>query len=125
MMNSTASGSWPSPDAAPFQRLIEPWWSQAPDVDQSGEATLELVEQIGDVRGEVRGLAVGADEHPVLVIAKGRGAEPGRTLVLVDVAGGPQLLDGRGHLARVVELALDSYMSIRIRSRAIVRLMSS
>ena len=44
----------------------------AEHVDQPAEAALELVPVVGDVGGEVGRLAVGADQHPVLVVAEGR-----------------------------------------------------
>ena len=58
----------------------------APDVDQLVEAAAELLGDVADVRGEVGRLAVGADDHPVLVVAEGRRAEPDRAVLLVEVA---------------------------------------
>ncbi len=54
------------------------------------------------------GWPVGADQHPVLVVPEGRRPKPGGALIVVHVAGGPELLDGRGHLPRLVQLALGS-----------------
>ncbi len=59
----------------------------APDVDDAVEAAVELVLVVGDVGGEVRVVAVGLDEHAVLVVTEVGRAEPHRALVLVDVAG--------------------------------------
>jgi hypothetical protein len=66
----------------------------APDVDDALEAALELVHVIGDVGGEVGGLAVLADHDAVLLVAEGGGAEPERAGLLVEVAGLAQALDG-------------------------------
>ena len=58
----------------------------AEHVDQAAEAALELVPVVGDVGGEVGRLAVGADQHPVLVVAEVGGAQPERALAAVGVA---------------------------------------
>ena len=50
------------------------------------EPALALVVHVGDVRSEVGGLAVGADDHPVLVVAEARRPQPHRALGVVDVA---------------------------------------
>jgi hypothetical protein len=50
----------------------------APDVDDALEAALELVHVIGDVGGEVGGLAVLAHHDAVLLVAEGGRAEPER-----------------------------------------------
>ena len=59
----------------------------AEHVDQQVVAAPGLVEVVGDVGGEVGGVAVAADQHAVLVVAVGGGAEPDRALGLVGVAG--------------------------------------
>src|SRR2546429_4651323 len=51
----------------------------------SVEAALALVLVVGDVRGEVGVLAVGADEHAVLVVAEGARAQPQRAVVAIGV----------------------------------------
>ncbi len=58
----------------------------APDVDELVETAAELLADIADVRGEVRGIAVGAIDHTVLVITEGGGAEPRGVVLLEDVA---------------------------------------
>ena len=78
----------------------------APDVDQLLEAAAELLGDVADVRGEVGRLAVRAQDHPVLVVAERRRAEPGRAVLLVDVAAGPQPLDRPADPALGVERAL-------------------
>ena len=58
----------------------------AEHVDQAVEAALQLVPVVGDVGGEVGRFAVGADQHPVLVVAEGRRAQPERVFAAVGVA---------------------------------------
>jgi hypothetical protein len=55
-------------------------------VDAQVEAALTLVEVVGDVAGDVGGLAVTLDDDAVLVVAVVGGAQPGRTVLLVDLA---------------------------------------
>ena len=50
------------------------------------EAALALVEVVGAVAGDVGRVAVGPDEHPVLVVAELLGAQPQRAVGLVGVA---------------------------------------
>ena len=52
----------------------------APHVDLAIEAALALVLVVGDVRREVGVLAVGAHQHPVLVVAEVGRAQPQRAL---------------------------------------------
>ena len=52
----------------------------APDVDLAIEAALALALVVGDVRGEVGVLAIGADQHTVLVVAEVCRAQPQRAL---------------------------------------------
>ncbi len=105
-------------------------------IDQPLSPALELVEVVGDVGGEVGGLAVGADQDPILVVAEGRGPQPHGALAVVHVAAGPQSLDGALHLARIVERPLREpgveadaeavrVRSIRSRIAAVPRLASS
>ncbi len=60
----------------------------AEHVDAALEAALALVEVVRRIGGEVRGGAVGLDEHPVLVVAEIGGAQPERAVGLVGVAFG-------------------------------------
>ena len=78
----------------------------AEDVDQPAEAALELVPVVGDVGGEVGRFAVGPDQHPVLVVAEGRRAQPEGLVAAVGVAGLVELGEGRLDLAAAVEVAL-------------------
>ena len=48
--------------------------------------SLELVEVIGDVGGEVGALSIGPDQDPVLLVAVGRRVEPQRPVVFVGFA---------------------------------------
>ena len=57
----------------------------SPNVDQLLEIPLQLAEMISHVRGKVSGLAVVADEHTVLFIAKCGGAKPERPTLLVNM----------------------------------------
>ena len=71
----------------------------APDVDDVVDA-LELIPVIGDVGGKVGVLAVGLDQHAVLVVAQIGGTEPQSAVLGVEVAHLVELLksavDGRG-----------------------------
>ena len=78
----------------------------APDVDQLVEAAAELLRHIADVGGEVGGRAVGAEDHPILVVAERRRAEPRRAVLLVDVARVAQALHRAFHPALIVEFRL-------------------
>ena len=57
----------------------------APHVDLAVEAALALVLVVGDVGGEVGVLAVGAHEHPILVVAEVGRAQPQRPLAAIGV----------------------------------------
>ena len=78
----------------------------APDVDEVVEAAAELLGDVADVGGEVRRPAVGAVDHAVLVVAEGGGAEPGRAVLLVDLARVAQPLHRPLDPALVVERGL-------------------
>ena len=71
----------------------------AEQVDAVVEAASALVEVVGGVRGEVRQLAVGPDEHPVLVVAEVRGAHPQRAVGLEEVPVVLEAAQGVGHRA--------------------------
>ena len=60
-------------------------------IDHPLGAPLELVAVVGDVGGEVGRLAVGADQHPILVVAELARPQPDRALAVVDVAAPAQL----------------------------------
>ena len=60
----------------------------APDVDEQVEAAGELVAVVGDVGQQVGGLAVGLDEHAVLVVAEVGAAQPDGAVGVVDHARG-------------------------------------
>ena len=49
---------------------------------------------IGDVGGEIGGLAVVALHHSIFLITKGAGAKPQRAFFLIDIAGGTQPMEG-------------------------------
>ena len=78
----------------------------APDVDQVVEPAAELLGHVADVGREVRRPTVGAVDHAVLVVAEGGRAEPGRAVLLVDVAAVAQPLDRALDPALVVERRL-------------------
>ena len=65
-----------------------------PDVDDALEAPFHLVHVIGDVVGEVGGLAVVADYHPVFFVAELGGAEPPGAVPFVEIAALFEALDG-------------------------------
>ena len=79
---------------------------RAEHVEQPAAAALELVAVVGDVGQEVGGLAAGADQHPVLVVAEGGGAQPGGAVGLVDLAARLQLPDEGVQDVAVVQRAL-------------------
>ena len=62
--------------------------------DHPVEAALALVQVVRQVARDVRGVAVGLDDHPVLVVAEVRGAQPRRAVGLEDVAQLAQAGDG-------------------------------
>ena len=83
----------------------------APDVDQVAKAAVELVLVIGDVGREISVAAVGFEQRPIDVVAKGGGAEQRLLAILVildrralwrrqpafiDVALGAEIVDGLG-----------------------------
>ena len=70
------------------------------------EAALALVEVVGQVAGEVGPLAVGLDDHPVLVVAELLGAQPERAVLLVGVAQLGEPLDGALDGADSVQVVL-------------------
>ena len=60
----------------------------AEHVDRAVEAALQLVDEIRDVGGAIRrraALVLGADQHPILLVAVGRRARPERAVLLVGV----------------------------------------
>jgi hypothetical protein len=54
-----------------------------PHVDHPVEPSFELDPHVRAVGGEIRGLAVGSDQHPVLLVAEPLGTEPHRPLGVV------------------------------------------
>lgn len=48
----------------------------APDIDQLLESAVKFILRIGDIRAEIGGLAIGADDHAVLVVSVVGRAEP-------------------------------------------------
>ena len=78
--------------------------------DAAVEAALALVQVVGEVAGDVGGLAVGLDDDAVLVVAELGRAQPGRAVGLEDVAERAQsvdrALDGAG-LVQVVLVEVD------------------
>ncbi|SKV35096.1 Uncharacterised protein [Mycobacteroides abscessus subsp. abscessus] len=68
-------------------------------VDAQVEAPLALVEVIGDITGDVGGVAVALDDDTILVVTEVARPQPGRAVLLVDVSGLAQLGDGLLHPA--------------------------
>ena len=79
---------------------------RAEEVDGRVEAPGALVDVIGRVGREVRHLAVGLDEHPVLVVAEVGGAQPCGPVELEDVPLLAQPFHATLHGTRVVQRAL-------------------
>ena len=67
----------------------------AEHVDAQVEAAVELVLRVGDVAGDVGGVAVRLDDHAVLVVAVVGRLQPPRAVVLVELAVVLQLRHGR------------------------------
>ena len=65
-----------------------------------------LVAVVGDVGGEVRVVAVGLDDHAVLVVTVLGGFEPGGAVLFEDVAAGAQIGDGLVHFAVGIQAVL-------------------
>ena len=80
------SGSSPAQAAIALQPADVAVVVGAEQVDAAVEAALALVEVVGGVGGEVGQLAVGPDQHPVLVVAEVGGAQPERAVGVEDVA---------------------------------------
>ena len=57
-------------------------------------AAFDLVHDVGDVAGDVSGVAVGLDDDTVLVVTEGGGPQPPGTVGLVEVAVLLEHLDG-------------------------------
>ena len=66
----------------------------AEHVDAQVESALALVQVVGEVAGDVGGLAVALDDDAVLVVTEFGGAQPGCAVLLVDAAVVAQLGDG-------------------------------
>ena len=75
-------------------------------VDADVEPARALVEVVGRVAREVGQLAVGADQHPVAVVAGVGGAHPQRAVRVVQVPLAAQLLDVLAHGLAPVQRAL-------------------
>ena len=75
----------------------------AQQVDGGIRATLALVQVVGDVAREVRGLAVRLDEDAVLVVTVGGRAQPHRATLVKDLAALTQALDRRSNRAGGVQ----------------------
>lgn len=74
----------------------------APDVDEVVEAALHLVVVVRHVAHEVRHLAVGLDEHAILLVVERAGPEPGGAVLDVDVALLVHGLEAAVHRAQTV-----------------------
>ena len=85
--SKTISSTSGSPPSAAYAAVVV----GTQDVDQAVVAAAALVLVVGDVDGEVGRLAARADQHAVLVVAEGLGAQPACTLGAVEV---PTLLQG-------------------------------
>jgi hypothetical protein len=74
----------------------------APDVDEVIEAAAEFLGHIADVGREIRGPAVRADHHPILVVTEVGRPEPDGAVLVVDVAA----------LAKPVDATLDPALAV-------------
>ena len=91
-------------------------------VDAQVEAALALVEVVGDVTGDVRRIAITLDDNAVLVITEVARTQPGRAILLVDVAGLTQLRDGLLHPSRGVHRVLMGE-NVEVRAELVQRLL--
>ena len=79
----------------------------APDVDEQVKAAVEFVLVVGDVRREIRRVAVGADEHLVLLAAELGRLVPDGAVLFVGQAAVAQIIDNRHDLAVFVQVAFE------------------
>src|SRR5271166_5576862 len=70
------------------------------------EAAIEFVAHVGDIGGEIRRLAVGAQDDPVFVVAELSGLHPERALSLLGVPAAPQVFDAVIQLTIGIERCL-------------------
>ena len=56
-----------------------------PDIDDALETAFELLLMVGDVGSEIRRLAVGADDDPVLLVTQFGCAKPRRTVLDIEM----------------------------------------
>ena len=78
----------------------------AQHVDRVGGTALELEVDVGEVRSEVGVLAVGLEQHAILVVTEVGGAEPGRAVLLEDAALGAGAVDRGDDGSRLVQAQL-------------------
>ena len=69
----------------------------AEHVDAQIESALPLVQVVGEVAGDVGGLAVTLDDDAILIVAELSGAQPGGAIFFVDGAGLAKFGDGLIH----------------------------
>ena len=67
---------------------------RTPQIDDALEATLELLHVVGNVRSEVGGLTILANDNAVFFVAELRCAKPDRAVLVVGMPGGAQTRDG-------------------------------
>src|SRR5687767_3282715 len=74
-----------------------------PQVDETVETPLELIDKVRKVRPEIGGLAVSPDDDPILVVPEAGRHEPLGLIPLFDVAFLLELLYDPSYLTRLVE----------------------
>ena len=89
-----------------LQRLHLPVVVGAPDVDEVGPASFDLVAVVREVGEQVRGVAVGLDEHPVARITEVGGTQPCGTIGFEHGATHAEISECRCDLATLVQRPL-------------------
>ena len=60
-------------------------------IEQPVESSLPLVQVVGNVRSDIRGLSVLPDKHPVFLVSEVSGTEPESAILLIGKPGLPRM----------------------------------
>ena len=99
-------GSSPNAAHIAMSRCTYPWWSAPSMMMQRLKPAFALVEVVGQVAGDVGGVAVGLDDDAVLVVAEVGRAQPRGPVRLEDVAELAQTRHRPLHGSRIVQVVL-------------------
>ncbi len=91
-------GSITTPDPQTLEGPADPGYIAMvigpPNIDNAGEPAIELIQMIGDIRGEIRGLAILTAYDTILGIAERRGSKPQGPIGLIETTRGLEPTDG-------------------------------